>query len=396
MEEGRYGMRVFSDPAVGIRDPFMRRACELALLGRGTVSPNPLVGCVVVVDGEVVGDGYHHHAGGPHAEVVALDAAGERARGAHVYVTLEPCNHVGRTPPCTEKLIVSGVSHVTIGMPDPNPTVTGRGADALQAAGIGVTWMEDPGPFADLNEAWLHRLATSRPFVRVKIAVSLDGHIALADGARAAITGPGGAALTHRLRSEATAVAVGARTLASDDPLLTVRDVHGVRSSHQPLRVVLARDTVPEPGARLFAEDPQGCAVVIADSVAPAAFEPLAALGVCILHYPVAAGLQGALRALADHGVDDVLVEAGSRLFTALWDDSLIDELVVVTAGGVAGPSAPPLYRSSEVPTGEALAWQMAATEAAVVGEDAAVVWRPRASAPARAGEGSDARCSPA
>ena len=389
-------MSVFSDPTVGIADPFMRRAGECALRGRGTVSPNPLVGCVVVADGEVAGEGYHHHAGGPHAEVVALDAAGDRARGSHVYVTLEPCNHTGRTPPCAERLIAAGVSRVTIGMADPNPEVTGRGADALAAAGVGVTWVDDPGPFQALNEPWLHRLATGRPFVRVKIAVSLDGHIALADGARAAITGPGGAGLTHRLRSEATAVAVGARTLAADDPLLTVRDEDGTRSARQPLRVVLARDTVPESGARLFAEDPAECAVVIAESAPPAALEPLADRGVAILRYPMAAGIEGGLRALAEHGIDDVLVEAGSRLFTALWDASLIDELVVVTAGGIAGPGAPPLYRDPRVPAAESLTWEMRATETAVVGEDAAVVWRPRATPAARTDERSDDGCSPA
>jgi len=371
-------MPLFSDPACRVEDPFLRRAFELAERGRGSVSPNPMVGCVVVRDGEVVGEGYHEHAGGPHAEVVALAQAGTRAPGAHVCVTLEPCNHIGRTPPCAPALIDAGVSEVTIGMRDPNHAVSGGGAERLAQSGVSVNWAKDPGPFEAQNEAWLLRLRAGRPWVRVKVALTLDGRPTLVEGRRSQLTGQGGRTTTMRLRSAATAVAVGATTLAIDDPSLTVRDDGDVPFARQPQRLVLCRTTVPKPTATVFSDGCGVASVVVGDTSAAESRARLVDAGVRVLTYPDGEHARGMLTAVAGAGIDDVLVEAGPGLFSTLWRDRLIDELVIITAGGTAGSAAPPLYLGSpESDDTDLNAWLLA-TEAGVAGDDAVTVWRPR------------------
>lgn len=382
-------MPLFSDPSVGIADSMLARAFRAAERGRGTVSPNPLVGCVVARDGAVIAEGHHERAGGPHAEIVALDAAGDAASGADVYVTLEPCNHHGLTPPCTERLIAARVASVTIGMADPNPHVTGGGAGALTAAGIRVSWAGDPAPFVRQNDAWLHRLRTGRPFVRVKIALTLDGRPALRPDERSQITGTGGATITMRLRSAATAVAVGARTLAVDDPLLTVREAGGVVASRQPRRVVFARTGVPDPAARMLSDGTGPVTLVVSDTVAAERIEALTALGVVTVRYDLREGLAGALSALADIGVNDVLVEPGPSLLTALWSGRLIDELIVVTAGGMAGTEAPALFAGAADSTHDRLTPVMVPYETGIADGDAVTVWRPGGTASFGHGEGS-------
>jgi diaminohydroxyphosphoribosylaminopyrimidine deaminase/5-amino-6-(5-phosphoribosylamino)uracil reductase len=369
-------MPLFSDLSVDVSDPYLARALALAERGRGTTSPNPMVGCVVVRDGQVVGEGYHERAGGPHAEVVALEAAGERARGATVYVTLEPCNHVGRTPPCVDLLLARGVSRVVIGMPDPDPSVTGGGAAALEAAGVRVEWAAETGPFERLNEAWLKRLRTGLPFVTAKTALTLDGRPALRAGSRSRITGPGGAQVTMALRRRSTAVAVGARTLAIDDPMLTVRDADGTPATRQPLRVVLGRTSVPDPESRVLSDSLGPVLVVVSDAVDEGAAQALRARGLPLVTYPVADGLAGALRALARQGVDDVLVEAGPTLLGALWSASLIDRLVVVVAGGMGGVHAPAIDVAADARDG-ALVPQMRAVACDVAGDDGVMVFEP-------------------
>ncbi len=369
---------LFSDPSVGVADPLLRRAYRAAERGRGTVSPNPLVGCVIARDGVVVAEGFHERAGGPHAEAVALLEAGAAAAGSDVYVTLEPCNHHGRTPPCTEALVRAGVASVTIGMTDPDRSVSGGGARALEAAGIGVRWAEDARPFEAQNEAWLRRLATGRPFVRAKVALTIDGRPALADGVRAAITGPGGRAITAELRRRATAVLVGARTLEVDDPRLTVRSVDDTPASRQPVRVIACRGSIPGMRAGIFS-DGAGPVIVVCDETGDERrSEALAARGVTVLRYDRAGGVPAMLRVLASHGIDDVLAETGPGLFTALWDAGVIDELIVLTAGGVAGPGAPAAYLGAGHGDPRSLVGRMRAVEAAVSGDDAVVVWRPR------------------
>lgn len=380
-------MRLFSDPTVGIAEPLLARACALAERGRGTVSPNPLVGCVLVRDGVVVGEGFHERAGGPHAEVVALDAAGEAARGADVYVTLEPCNHHGRTPPCVDRLLEAGVASVTIGMPDPNLGVSGGGAAALSMRGVRIGWAADPAPFERQNEAWLHRMRTGRPLVTVKVALTLDGHPTLADGVRSSITGAGGSSVTMELRSRATAIAVGARTLAVDDPALTVRDASGVLTTRQPRRVVLARTTIPAPDRRLLSDGSGAVTVVVDAAATDLARSVLDASPVAVLGYDAREGLAGALRTLAEDGVDDVLIEAGPALLSALWADRLIDVLVIVSAGGMGGP-APLLYDGPADAVGDDLLPTMRATSAAVVEGDAVTVWRPRSTGATRSEKG--------
>jgi diaminohydroxyphosphoribosylaminopyrimidine deaminase/5-amino-6-(5-phosphoribosylamino)uracil reductase len=370
-------MTLFSDPAVGIADTHLRRAFELAERGRGTTSPNPLVGCVVVRDGEVVGEGFHERAGGPHAEVVALDAAAGRARGAHVYVTLEPCNHFGRTPPCVDRLIAEGVAAVTIGMRDPDPNVSGGGAEALAAAGIEVDWAPDPRPFEVQNEGWLTRIRLGRPFVRVKVALTLDGRPALAARRRARITGAGGRRVTMQLRSQATAVMVGASTVRVDDPELTVRDAEDHALERSPRRIVVSRTCVPDVRCKLFS-DSNGATLVVSESALADEVATCEHAGVRVLRYRYADGLAGALKVIADDGVNDLLAESGPSLFSALWRGRLIDELVLVTAGGMSGNAGPPLFLGQADSAGADLAPVFEAVEAGIAEGDAVTVWRPR------------------
>ncbi len=379
MGEGRSAarMRLFSDVAEGVLDPYLRRAVELAERGRGTTSPNPVVGCVIVRDGVIVGEGWHRAVGGPHAEVHALRAAKDASRGADAYVTLEPCNHHGRTPPCVDALVQAGVSTVVIGMADPNPRVAGGGSAALKAHGVEVRYAPDPDPFVEQNREWVHACREGRPFVRVKIALTLDGHPAIEHGKRSRLTGPAAAVLTARLRASSDAVAVGVSTLAVDDPRMTVRDPEGEPTARQPLRVVLGRSSVPDPGAAIFA-GPGRSVALLGDCAPQDAVAALAAGGVATLAFEVSQGLRGAIAVLGREGVVSLLVEPGPRLFDALMREGLVDELVLYHAGGMAGPGAP--WLCDAWPAGGAgFGAAFTAVESGVVGGDAVTVWRPTA-----------------
>lgn len=385
-------MRLFTDVSSRVADPWLRRAFTLAEKGRGTTSPNPVVGCVIVADGEVVGEGFHERAGGPHAEVLALGAAGGRARGATAYVTLEPCNHTGRTPPCTDALMASGVTRVVIGMLDPNPRVAGGGAEVLRSAGMEVVVAEDPTPFAIQNEAWSavastgDPTGTARPFVRAKVALSLDGRAALVEGERASITGEAGARVTRSLRERADAVLVGAATAIADDPALTVRNGSGALASRQPLRVVLCGSVAPPAQSKLFTDE-AARTLVLAPGAAAAEIRAALPRHVEVVEYERGEGLTSALRALGESGVVDLLVEPGPRLFTALWEERLIDELVTVHAGGMAGRDAPVLFGGTPDRGTDGsctLAHEMTPLETGLVGDVAVVVWRPAASVSGR------------
>jgi diaminohydroxyphosphoribosylaminopyrimidine deaminase / 5-amino-6-(5-phosphoribosylamino)uracil reductase len=370
-------LRLFGDPASSVGDPSLRRAFLLAENGRGTTSPNPLVGCVLTRDGETVGEGWHERAGGPHAEVVALQQAGERARGATAYVTLEPCNHTGRTPACVPSLLASGISRCVIGMRDPNPGVAGGGAAALAAAGVKVTFAEDPSPFEVQNEAWLKHVTTGVPWLQAKVALSLDGHASLQADRPARLSGTECERLTMRLRSAADAVMVGAGTLASDDPALTVRDESGVAVARQPLRVVVSRTSVPRPEARMFADGLGPALVLISGRADAEAVQALVERGVGVERYDADGGLPAALRVLGRMDVTRVLVEAGPRLLEAMWNERALDELVLYHAGGMAGAAAPPLFEASEAASPELMTARLRAVEAGVVGGDAVTVWEP-------------------
>jgi diaminohydroxyphosphoribosylaminopyrimidine deaminase/5-amino-6-(5-phosphoribosylamino)uracil reductase len=369
-----YVSRLFDDAYPAIGDPWLRRAFECAEAGRGSTAPNPIVGCVIVRDGVAVGEGFHASAGGPHAEMVALDSAGDAARGATAYVTLEPCNHHGRTPPCTRALVRAGVSRVVIGLRDPNPAVAGGGADALREAGVEVEFATDSAPFAEQLIEWTTYVGERRPYVRVKTALTLDGHASLAAGVRAQLTGQGASSVTMRLRRAADAVLAGAGTVGVDDPSLTARDAAGVPDARQPLRVVFVRTTSPPSTARLF-HDGRGPVVVLQPEEADADPEIVGA-GARVLTYPVSEGLRGALRALAEHDVVSLLVEAGPRLLSALWDEQLIDELVVYHAGGMAGDGAPALFVGESQEDPSTLVRRMRAVEAGCAGGDAVTIWR--------------------
>jgi diaminohydroxyphosphoribosylaminopyrimidine deaminase/5-amino-6-(5-phosphoribosylamino)uracil reductase len=368
-------VRLFGDVSP-VSDPYLARALVLAERGRGTTSPNPVVGCVIVLEGAVVGEGWHERAGAPHAEAVALAAAGDSARGATAYVTLEPCDHTGRTPPCSQALLRAGISRVVCGMPDPSALARG-GAATLRDGGVEVVFAEDPEPFREANEAWLHLVTTGMPLARVKTAVTLDGHPTLADGIRSQLTGEEARALTMRLRAHADAVMVGAGTVAVDDPALTVRGEDGVPSERQPLRVVLARTTQPPGSARLFHDGLGPAAVLLPEHIDP---EPaLAQAGVRIVAFDISEGISGALHALGTQGLAEVLVEAGPRLLTAMLQARRVDELVVYHAGGFAGPVAPPLYVGESQEDPATLERSLRCSEAGCAGGDAVTVWRPRA-----------------
>lgn len=362
-------MRLLTDDSQLISDPFMRRAYELARLGAGLTSPNPMVGCVIVHDGEIVGEGHHAGAGKPHAEAVALEQAGARAAGAIAYVTLEPCAHHGLTPPCTEALIAAGISRVVAGMRDPNPKARG-GCEFLRANGVEVSFASDPSPYERLNEEWLHHLRTGLPFTRVKVALSLDGKITSGPGERCFISGAGGADITMTLRSRADAVLVGASTAGIDNPALTVRDAAGALVSRQPLRVILCRRSLPKADMLV---DGAGKVLILADSCARIDEIPECAT---LVRYDTAGGVISAIRALSGFDVRSLLVEAGPRLFSALWQAGLIDELVVVHAGGVLGVAALSLHTGAGQVESNRLEARMRAVEAGIAGGDAVTVWR--------------------
>lgn len=362
-------MRLFDNDASQISDPFLRRAYELAESGRGTTSPNPVVGCVIVRDGEVVGIGAHLTFGGAHAEVIAIADAGDAACGATAYVTLEPCNHHGKTPPCTVALLHAGIARVVIGMPDPNVGVSGGGAAVLAAGGVDVEFSPDPSPFERQNEAWLHYVETSRPWIRVKTALSLDGRTAMRDGERARISGPETDEITMRLRSMADAVLVGARTAEVDQPALTVRDPEGNLTKRQPIRVVMGRNAAPKADlltdslGRTIALLPQEWTSDVAD-------------GVEVLGYDSSAGIAGAVETLGAIGITHLLIEAGGGLLTALWETDLIDEMVLYHSGGMAGRDAPEAFYGHHQGETDALQRRMTVTETGIAGGDAVTLWR--------------------
>ncbi|MFI6053761.1 bifunctional diaminohydroxyphosphoribosylaminopyrimidine deaminase/5-amino-6-(5-phosphoribosylamino)uracil reductase RibD [Streptomyces violascens] len=315
----------------------MRRAVELAARGLGSTSPNPVVGCVITdASGAVVGEGFHRRAGGPHAEVHALEAAGERARGGTAYVSLEPCNHTGRTGPCAQALIAAGVTRVFYAVGDPNPQATG-GADTLRAAGV----QAEQGLLADeaeaVNTAWLTSVRLGRPHVTWKYAATLDGRTAAEDGTSRWITSAASRADVHRLRAESDAVVVGSGTARTDDPHLAVR---GVEGSTQPLRVAVDTNaTAVKPGARIL-DDAAPTLIAVAED-ADAAHLPAAA----VLRLPrTATGLDipALLAALHARGVRSVLLEGGPTLAGAFVAAGAVDKVVGYLAPALlgAGPAA--------------------------------------------------------
>jgi len=319
---------------------WLARARALAQRGRYTCSPNPMVGAVIVQHGRIAGEGFHERAGQPHAEIIALRAAGPAARGATLYVTLEPCCTYGRTPPCTEAIIRAGIARVVAGSLDPNPRHAGRGFDLLRRAGIEVRCLDDPDCSA-LNERFNHFITTGRPFVHAKWAMSVDGKIATHTGASRWISSPESRAYVHRLRAEYDAVMVGIGTLLADRPQLNVR-LDG--SWRQPLKIIVDSCLRTPLDAPLL----EGAPVIIA-CAQPADTrhaEALRAAGARILQLPDAHGrvdLTALLAALGREDISSILVEGGATLLGALADQNLIQRVTAVIApqiiGGLAAPS---------------------------------------------------------
>lgn len=321
---------------------YMARALELARNGLYTTDPNPRVGCVIVNAGAIVGEGWHEAAGKAHAEVNALKKAGRKAAGATVYVTLEPCCHKGRTPPCTAALIKARVQRVVYAMQDPNPQVAGKGADALRAAGIAV----EAGPLQaqaeELNPGFISRMTRGRPYVRAKIATSLDGRTAMASGESHWITSTASRADVQHWRGRSAAVLTGIGTVLADDPLLTVRDFKVAR---QPLRVIVdTRLSLPENAKLLSAP---GETLVVTGNQDSDYAENLQRAGAEILYLPGRQGvdLAALLEHLAHREVNEVLVEAGRTLCGALVEQRLIDEFIVYLAPCILGDSARGMFR---------------------------------------------------
>ncbi|MDY0011714.1 MAG: bifunctional diaminohydroxyphosphoribosylaminopyrimidine deaminase/5-amino-6-(5-phosphoribosylamino)uracil reductase RibD [Rhodocyclaceae bacterium] len=319
----------------------MARALQLAALGLETTTPNPRVGCVIQREGVTVGEGWHARAGEPHAEVHALAQAGQLARGATAYVTLEPCSHHGRTPPCAEALVAAGVRRVVAAMRDPNPLVAGRGLALLAEVGIQVDagLLEDEA--RELNIGFVSRMTRGRPWLRLKAAASLDGKTALGNGVSQWITGPAARADGHRWRARACAILTGIGTVREDDPQLTVR---AVPCQRQPLRVVVdARLELP-PCARLVDGSPVLVACAQAD---PAKVAALAERQVEVVELPNAAGkvdLPALLAELGRRGINEVHAEAGFKLNGSLLREGCVDELLLYLAPILTGDAAQGLF----------------------------------------------------
>ncbi len=350
----------------------MARALGLAERGAYTARPNPMVGCVIARDGEVVGEGWHQRKGGPHAEVFALEAAGDRARGATAYVSLEPCAHHGSTPPCAEALVAAGVARVVAAMRDPFPSVDGAGFERLQAAGIVVEHGLMEAQARELNRGFLARVERGRPWLRVKLATSLDGRTAMASGDSKWISGEASRHDVQRWRARSGALLTGAGTVLADDPQLTVRLEDG-SDFLPPLRVVLDPGLATVARGRVREGDAPTLYIHAPDARLPRGLE------IDRVAVPVQGtrfDLDAVLRLLAARGINEVQLEAGATLAGAFLDAGLVDELLLYVAPVLLGPRARPLFDGLHI---DAMAQRlkMRRIESTVVGEDFRLLLRP-------------------
>ncbi|NLY39952.1 MAG: bifunctional diaminohydroxyphosphoribosylaminopyrimidine deaminase/5-amino-6-(5-phosphoribosylamino)uracil reductase RibD [Firmicutes bacterium] len=345
----------------GSDEKYMWMALDLARQGRGSTNPNPMVGAVLVKDGAIVGTGYHRLAGGPHAEIVALRQAGERARGATLYVNLEPCSHYGRTGPCVDAVIKAGVSRVVAAMEDPNSRVAGRGFQKLRAAGIAV----ETGLLAEkarrLNEVFIKYITTGLPFVSIKTAMTMDGKIATRTGASHWITGEKARQFVHRLRHNSDAVMVGIETVLQDDPRLTARLAGG--GGKDPLRVIVDSSARLPLEARVI--NPGSRARTLLATTGAAAPEKLSALrakGVEIAVLPAKGGkvdLHALMRTLGEMEIASLLVEGGGTLNYSLLQAGLVDKLYLFIAPLIFGGRNSPTAFGGEGVAAVEQAWQV-------------------------------------
>ena len=346
----------------------MARALELAGRGLETTHPNPRVGCVIAQGEEVVGEGWHERAGEPHAEINALRAAGRKAAGANAYVTLEPCSHHGRTPPCVDALIAARVARVVFALEDPNPRVSGRGAEALRRAGVAVDSGLMAADAAEINPGFLKRMRCGRPWVRVKLAMSLDGRTALANGESQWITGPPAREDVQHWRARSSAILTGIGTVLADDPRLDVRlpDPPAAGPRFAPLRVILDARLQTPPSARMLGTG-GGVLIMTAsdrgeEAERAARGAALAERGAAIEEVPPEGGaapvtgsgggrlsLPDVLERLGRREINELWVEAGPRLAGAMLRQGLVDELILYIAPKLLGPHARPLVQMSQL-----------------------------------------------
>ncbi|MCF7222085.1 bifunctional diaminohydroxyphosphoribosylaminopyrimidine deaminase/5-amino-6-(5-phosphoribosylamino)uracil reductase RibD [Marilutibacter chinensis] len=357
---------------------FMARALRLAERGAWTTKPNPMVGCVLVRDDDVVGEGWHQRAGGAHAEVHALQAAGDRARGATAYVTLEPCAHTGRTGPCAEALVAAGVARVVAAMRDPFPQVSGQGFERLRAAGIAVESGLMEAQARQLNRGFLSRIERGRPWVRVKLATSLDGRTALASGESKWISGEASRRDVQYWRARSGAILTGAGTVLVDDPQLTVRLEDGEEEFVPPLRVVLDPGLATVARGRIREGDAPTLYIHAPDA------KPPRGLSAQVASVPVRAGrfdLEAVLRLLAErHHVNEVQVESGATLAGALLAANLVDEVLLYVAPVLMGAQARPLFSGLDIGS-MAERLQLSLIETRQLGEDTRLLLQPAAPA---------------
>ena len=336
---GQEGRRLAAVTDTDTDTTSMRRALRLAARAAGRTSPNPLVGSVVVRDGKTVGEGYHHAAGEPHAEVNALRNAGEAARGATLFTNLEPCAHQGRTPPCVDAIRDAGIGRVVVAMRDPDPRTDGKGIRGLRAAGIAVEEGLLRKEAERLNAGFVSRLTRGRPFVLLKVATTVDGRVAVPG--RRYLSGKPAQREVHRLRDRTDAVLVGIGTVLADDPALTVREVKG----RDPLRVIVDADARTPPTAKVVrARDPQRTVIFVARDADVRRTNKLREAGVLLVTVPRADGgldLGAVLRWLGEHGVNTLMSEAGPHVAGALVRDGLADRVLLIVSP-VAGGDGPP------------------------------------------------------
>jgi diaminohydroxyphosphoribosylaminopyrimidine deaminase / 5-amino-6-(5-phosphoribosylamino)uracil reductase len=349
----------------------MQRCLELAEKGMGRTAPNPMVGSVIVTGGTIVGEGYHPAAGRPHAERVALKRAGSRSRGATLYVSLEPCSHTGRTPPCADAVIEAGISRVVAAMRDPNPRVRGRGIARLRRAGVKVEVGVLGRLARRLNEAFVCNVTTGSVFVALKLAQTLDGKIAAGPSVRTRISGPESLRLTHRLRAAHSAVMVGASTVLADDPMLNVR---GIKNAPQPIRVVLDPALRTPPGCKLAVTAGEFRTILVYDHERAdvSARNALEEAGLELAGLECAANglfdIAEVNRLLFGLGITSVLVEGGRRLTTALLHSRQAQRLHMFIAPTVLGEGAA-LHGIGNIGT-EGGALELRNVEQRLVGED--------------------------
>jgi len=323
---------------------YIKHAITLAKKGRGWVNPNPLVGAVIVKNGKVIGEGYHEYFGGPHAEINAIEKATESVKDATLYVTMEPCSHHGKTPPCTEAIITSGIRKVVAGISDPNPLVNGKGLKILAGAGIEVRSGIGSAAITKMNEAFLKYIVTGLPFCVLKTAMTLDGKIATVENASRWISGEDSRKCVHELRQENSAVMVGINTVLYDDPLLNTRRIH--KKNRDPLKIIVDTTGRIPLESKVLQMNPQLTILATSDKIDPAKKRDLERMGAQVLICPLKEGkvdLGYLMFSLGRMGIDSVMLEGGSSIAFSALMEGIVDKVISFIApkiiGGAAAPS---------------------------------------------------------